>query len=140
MKTVYVDMDGVLADILGAIPAGYEGPVDEIDGLFEDLEPMPGAIEAFHKLAGKYDVYILSTAPWNNPNAWTDKLLWVKKYLGDVAKKKLILSHNKHLNAGEYLIDDRLKNGAEKFPGELIHFGTENYPNWDAVLDYLIKE
>ena len=140
MKTVYVDMDGVLADILGAIPAGYEGPVDEIDGLFEDLEPMPGAIEAFHKLAGKYDVYILSTAPWNNPNAWTDKLLWVKKYLGDVAKKKLILSHNKHLNAGEYLIDDRLKNGAEKFPGELIHFGTEAYPNWDAVLDYLIKE
>lgn len=140
MKTVYVDMDGVLADFVGAIPVGYEGPVDEIDGLFEDLEPMPGAIEAFHKLAEKYDVYILSTAPWNNPNAWTEKLLWVKKYLGDVAKKKLILSHNKHLNAGDYLIDDRLKNGAEKFPGELIHFGTENYPNWDAVLDYLIEE
>lgn len=140
MKTVYVDMDGVLADFVGAIPVGYEGPVDEIDGLFEDLEPMPGAIEAFHKLAEKYDVYILSTAPWNNPNAWTEKLLWVKKYLGDVAKKKLILSHNKHLNAGDYLIDDRLKNGAEKFPGELIHFGTENYPNWNAVLDYLIEE
>lgn len=140
MKTVYVDMDGVLADFLGAIPAGYDGPVDEIDGLFENLEPMPGAIEAFHKLAEKYDVYILSTAPWDNPGAWTDKLLWVKKYLGEVAKKRLILSHNKHLNAGEYLIDDRLKNGAEKFTGELIHFGTDNYPNWDAVLDYLIEE
>ena len=57
-----------------------------------------------------------------------------------MAKKKLILYHNKHLNAGDYLIEDSLKNGAEKFPGELIHFGTENYPNWDAVLAYLIEE
>ena len=30
----------------------------------------------------KYDVYILSSAPWKNPSAWSDKLEWVKKYLG----------------------------------------------------------
>ncbi|NCG08090.1 MAG: 2-C-methyl-D-erythritol 4-phosphate cytidylyltransferase, partial [Verrucomicrobia bacterium] len=60
----------------------------------------------------RFDSYILSTAPWGNPTAWSDKLEWVKKHLGEVAKKRLILSHNKQLNKGDYLIDDRSRNGA----------------------------
>ena len=141
-KIVYVDMDGVLADFSGAVEclegAGNEGPLDEVEGLFLDLDPLPGAIAAFHTLAEKYDVYILSTGPWNNPSAWSDKLFWVKKHLPELGTKRLILSHNKHLNAGDYLIDDRLKNGAEKFTGELLHFGTEKYPDWKSVLNYLM--
>ena len=38
---------------------------------------------------------------------------------------------------GDYLIDDRLRNGAEKFNGEHIHFGTEKFPDWNSVLKYL---
>jgi 5'(3')-deoxyribonucleotidase len=49
----------------------------------------------------------------------------------------LILSHNKHLNHGDYLIDDRDKNGADKFTGELILFGGEKFPHWDSVIEYL---
>ena len=86
-------------------------------------------------------MYILSTAPWDNPSAWTDKLLWVKKYLGTQAHKKLILSHNKHLNAGDFLIDDRIANGADRFRGEHIHFNSEDHPqfkDWNGVLDYIL--
>ena len=72
-----------------------------------------------------------------HPSALTDKLNWVKKYLGDAAYKRLILTHNKHLNIGDYLIDDRKKNGAGEFTGEHIHFGTEKFPDWKSVLDYL---
>ena len=36
-----------------------------------------------------------------------------------------------------FLIDDRLKNGAERFPGELIHFKTDLFPDWPSVMDYL---
>jgi 5'(3')-deoxyribonucleotidase len=66
---------------------------------------------------------------------------WVKRYLGPAAKKRLILSHNKNLNRGTYLIDDRPNNGAKEF-GEIegqtwIHFGTEQFPDWDAVLSFL---
>jgi 5'(3')-deoxyribonucleotidase len=63
---------------------------------------------------------------------------WVKKHLGRVAYKRLILSHNKHLNTGDYLIDDREKNGADKFDGELINFGSHEFPDWSAVIRYLL--
>ena len=83
---------------------------------------MPGAIDAFKELSQRFDTYILSTAPWENPSAWSDKLLWVKEHLGEIAYKRLILSHHKNLNRGDYLVDDRTKNWAEKFQGELVLF------------------
>ena len=48
--------------------------------------------------------------------------------------------HNKHLNEGHFLIDDRPhRNGAGDFKGELIHFGSDKFPNWDHVLGYLLN-
>jgi hypothetical protein len=38
---------------------------------------------------------------------------------------------------GDYLIDDRKANGAGEFRGTHIHFGTEEFPDWAAVLKYL---
>lgn len=145
MKTLYIDMDNVLVDFKSGIARltegqqeEYEGDLDEVPGIFSLMEPMPGAIEAFKQLADKYDTYILSTAPWENPSAWSDKLIWVKKYLGSPAYKRLILSHNKNLNAGDFLIDDRDANGADKFKGEHIWFGKERFPDWKAVCEYLL--
>ena len=65
----------------------YDGRLDEVPGIFSLMDPMPGAIEAVHRLAEKYDLFILSTAPWKNPSAWADKVSWVTKYLGDVLEK-----------------------------------------------------
>ena len=116
----------------------YQDDIDEVPGFFGDLRPIEGALEAFEKLSERYEVYILSTAPWGNPSAWIDKLRWVKRHLPEVGYKRLILSHNKHLNRGDYLIDDRKANGAGEFAGEHIHFGQEPYTDWEAVLKYLL--
>lgn len=147
MKTLFFDMDGVLADFESglervdeATKKQYEGRLDEIPGLFALMEPVPGAIEAVKTLAEHYDVFILSTAPWKNPSAWSDKVKWVNKYLGDVFYKRIILTHRKDLCMGDYLIDDRAKNGASEFRGEWIHFGSERFPDWKSVVDYLIPK
>jgi len=147
-KIIYFDMDGVLVDLAAKIaeyPADVvakfekDDMVDQMPALFLDPPPIKGAVDAFNKFVNsdKYDVYILSTAPWENPSAWMHKRLWVDKYLGDGAWKRLILSHNKHLNMGDYLVDDRTKNGAGDFTGELIQFGTDKFPDWDSVVQYL---
>ena len=97
MKILYVDMDNVLVDFAAAFPKvpdvilqEYEGRLDEVPGIFSLMDPMPGAIEAFSRLSKEYDTYILSTAPWENSSARSDKLKWVKKYLGKHVCKKLI--------------------------------------------------
>jgi 5'(3')-deoxyribonucleotidase len=145
-KILYFDMDNVIVNFQSGIDRletvdliNYEGRLDEVPGIFGLMDPIEGAIEAYHKLNEFYDCYILSTAPWENDSAWSDKAKWVKKHLGGVAHKRLILTHNKHLNKGDYLIDDRTKNGAGEFEGEHIHFLTEQFPDWNSVLNYLIK-
>ena len=147
MKRVFIDMDNVLVDFQSGldqvseeIKAEYAGRLDEIPGLFAKMKPMEGAIEAVHELQKYYDLYILSTAPWKNPSAWSDKVEWVTKYLDDVFHKKIIITHRKDLCQGDYLIDDRGKNGTSDFAGEWIHFGSEIFPNWNDVLDYLLPE
>lgn len=145
-QILYIDMDNVLVDFTSAFTQlseetleKFDSRLDEVPGIFSLMAPMKGAVEAFDKLSNKFDTYILSTSPWENPSAWTDKLIWVKKHLGPNAYKRLILSHHKNLNIGHYLIDDRLKNGADKFKGKHVHFGTSEFPDWASVLNYLIK-
>ena len=145
-KIVYVDMDGVLVHFESAfacVPdetlAEYAGREDEVLGIYGLMEPMPDAVESFQELAERFDVYVLSTAPWENPSAWSDKLEWVKRYLGDAAYKRLILSHHKDLNRGDFLIDNRTKRGAERFKGEFIQFGAKEYPDWPAVMRRMRK-
>jgi 5'(3')-deoxyribonucleotidase len=162
-KILYIDMDNVVVDFktgINRVPAdqmqqhiaiaGYDEhgepkDLDDIEGIFSLMDPMPGAIESVIELTQYFDTYLLSSSPWNNPSAWSDKVRWVHKHFGyekgTPLYKRLILSHHKNLNDGHFLIDDRLKNGAELFgqrPGsEHIHFGQDPFENWIKVLDHM---
>lgn len=145
VKRVYVDMDNVLVDFKSGLARVseevkrlYEGRYDEIPDIFSMMDPIPGAIEAMNKMYrdGRFELYILSTAPWRNPSAWSDKLLWVQKYLGEIFYKRIIITHCKNLLKGDYLIDDRGKNGTEQFEGVWIPFGTPEFPDWNSVINY----
>lgn len=142
---LFLDLDGVIADFMGAvvIHPNYNQTNDDIDKLdvFANLNPIPGSIESVTKLwnSGKYDMYIASTPPWDNIKAWTDKRIWVEKHL-PMFKKRLILTHHKDMLCGseeDIIIDDRLKNGVEKWKGVHIHFGTDGVETWENVLKKL---
>lgn len=134
---IYIDLDGVMVDYDAMKTETTEDQRRE-KGFFENLEPIDGAIDAFKTLQTYgYEVYVLSTAPWSNIHAWSEKRIWVEKHLGELAFKKLILSHNKGLLKGNYLIDDRTLNGVEDFEGQHIHFGSEKFLNWSKVIEYI---
>ena len=148
-KIVYVDMDNTIVDFKSGIKRltmsdtkEYKNRYDDHPYIFTLMDPIKDSIESIKKLDKQYDLYILSTAPWDNPNAWKQKRDWIGKYFGDKKKdvfyKKVILSHNKNLNKGDYLIDDRPNNGAEHFEGEWIKFGSNKYPDWKAVTKFLL--
>jgi 5'(3')-deoxyribonucleotidase len=149
-KVIWIDMDGVLVDFQGHVDAlleknpklkdHYLGCVDQIPGIFRDPPPINGAISAVKKLydSGEYELYIATAAPWGNPESATDKRYWIEKYFGDIFHKKMCITHLKHMLIGDYLIDDRLKNGADRFTGTLLQFGTDEYPDWDSIIKKLL--
>ncbi len=146
-KRVFVDMDNVLVDFQSGLDQQseetlkeYEGHPDDIPGIFTLMKPMPGAIAAVHALQPHYELFILSTAPWGNPSAWADKVKWVTEHLDDVFHKRVVITHRKDLCLGDYLIDDRGKHGTSEFAGEWINFGSEQFPDWQSVLDHLLPK
>ncbi|AEH01990.1 5'-nucleotidase [Lacinutrix sp. 5H-3-7-4] len=135
-KIILIDMDGVLVEL-------GDGPFSENKhkkGFFLNNKPIKGAVEAFKVLSKKYDCYIVTAPVWSNPNCWKEKRLWVEKHLGDDANKRLILTHNKNLVKGDYIIDDTKNYGVDKFEGKHIMFGNDLYPNWKKVLEYFIDK
>ena len=136
-KTIFVDMDGVVADFekaMGKHPLnGQDGFRPDLKLDFLQFEPMEGAIEGVDALQNMgHEVYFASTAPWSNPDAWKAKRLWVVKYFPSMYKR-LILTHRKDLLMGDYLIDDRTANGAGEFKGKLIKFNPDT-TNWKWIV------
>ena len=140
-KIVYVDIDGVLADFNLAAES-YPNckkksfRPDLIPGIFRNLEIIDGAKDGFDFLMENFETYILSSPSWDNYDSWTHKRLWVEEKLGRKTRKRLILSHNKSLLKGDYLIDDNPWNGAENFEGEWLQFGSSRFPNWKSVISF----
>lgn len=149
-KILYVDMDNVSVDFPHGIEClsdsdrlAFKDNYDECPDIFSLMRPIPDALESYRLLAENFDTYILSTAPWKNPSAWIHKLEWVQKYFGsgkdDPVYKRLILTHHKNLNRGNFLVDDRPNNGAVNFEGGWIQFGSEKFPDWKTVREYLMR-
>ncbi|WP_270321441.1 5' nucleotidase, NT5C type [Weissella confusa] len=153
---LFLDMDNVLVDtllILNAIDMGGETVVkpDQIPGIFRDLPPVPGAIDSVNKLRDYYELYILSTAPWQNASAWQDKLIWLQHHFGDDEKspfyKRVILAHDKSLSRTPeaILVDDRPYHGASgwddaKMDSQWVQYGYEPKMTWQTGLVELLIE
>jgi 5'(3')-deoxyribonucleotidase len=145
---LFLDMDNTLVDTLSVLNTADPVPFDvakpdQIPGIFRHLDPLPGAIEAVNTLAQHYDLWILSTAPWHNPSAWSDKLLWLSEHFGhDEASpfyKKVVLAHDKAVAKGHggILIDDRPYHGASPWDDETIgtmwvQYGYDSSLTWES--------
>jgi 5'(3')-deoxyribonucleotidase len=149
-------MDGVIADFDAAVK--YYDPTLETDDhspnydqrynrvneiceknprIFQELPIIRGSKLAIEELFPIYNIYFLSTPMWNVPESFMDKRLWLEQHFGEIAYKRLILTHNKGLNHGDFLVDDRTWNGVKDFKGHHIHFGTPEFPDWLITTDFL---
>jgi len=105
-------------------------------GFFENLVPIEGGIETvkYLKQSKDYEPYILTAPSEHNPLSYTEKRIWIEKYLGFDFVERLIICSNKSLLKGDVLIDDHISGkGQENFEGQLIHFGSEEFLNWNMV-------
>lgn len=144
-KTIYVDMDDVLFDFTGARKEALLKcpemvyPQSQLD-FFRKLKPLKGAVEGFNFLREHFDTAIATAPSIYNPLSYTEKALSIQDTFGFEVLNDLIEITKKDRLIGDYLIDDRTNtNGQDKFKGTLIHFGSEEFPDWDAVVTYFKK-
>jgi 5'-nucleotidase len=92
-------------------------------GFYSRLKPIPGARAALKgMLKAGHDVRIC-TSPWvSNPTCASDKLNWVADHYGSHWAARVIITTDKTLVHGDYLIDDK----------PLIK--GERTPDWEHVL------
>ena len=159
-KILYVDMDGTIANFdkrvleinpsiitLSSHEPNYEERSKMVEKvmkdnprIFLDLEPIEGSVEAIKRLWPHFDVLFLSTPCPFVVESFSDKMTWLYQHFGKDVENRLILSQRKELNLGDYLVDDRLANGAEFFLGEHIHFAHDKrFPTWVEVEGYLME-
>jgi 5'(3')-deoxyribonucleotidase len=138
MTTLYIDMDGVVADFNEFArqvlrPEKYNPTVAKWDKqewstlkdyphLYRNL-PKTAMADQLISLARQFrdqkgwDLYFLTAVPQKDdvPDAFYDKVCWVQDYYPDIAVRFGPHSYEKqkHCKPGDILVDDRISNCAE---------------------------
>ena len=139
MLTVFIDMDGVIANIhekIGYSVKHSEKPKEIMEiGFYETLNIMPGALKVIKWLLNskEIDLWIATKTPSDNYHAASEKVQWLHNHIPEL-KNRCFITPDKTLLKGDVLIDDDLK--WAKFDGEFIHFDYRN-PNqsWNRALE-----
>lgn len=148
---IYVDMDGVVADIMTEWLALYNrdwhdclGPEDiprwgihhlfkrecnvnvyqylAVPGLFARAPVIEGAVKALKELhEEQHDIYFATASPINSTTAFGEKCEWVDEHFPFIGGRKVIGIRDKHLLQGDILIEDYPEN-LKKFSGLRILF------------------
>lgn len=156
MKTLFVDMDEVMADTYGAHIEIYNRDYNEClsheacmgsevwhmvpenrqasvrnharnPGFFRELTPIIDSREVLKELNERYEVYIASAA-MQFPNSLEEKSEWLDEHFPFIPWQKRILCGHKHILKGDILIDDRSYN-LKSFDGRSILFTSPHNIN-----------
>ena len=144
MKTISVDMDGVLADVysqfikMHAAESGQTLLMEDLNGLaefdafkngpkhvraegfFQSAPVMPGSQEILKKLTDRYRIFIVSSAT-EFPKSLTEKQSWLNEHFPFITWQQMVFCGSKEIIKADIMIDDHFKN-LDHFDGETILF------------------
>lgn len=77
-------------------------------GLYRNLRPTPGAVEAVREMVEAGINVVFVTSPWNtNPTCASDKLAWIDEVFGEGWSDRAIITKDKTRVRGDFLFDDK---------------------------------
>lgn len=132
-------------------PEEYYSDIEAIynaEGFFASLEEIPGSVASVKEMKARgAEIFICTTAPKRNIYAPSEKREWIRKHLGPDWVDKFVLTHDKTLVIGDYLIDDRpeVKGAAQPTWEHIIYSQPYNFnvqglkrmtwDNWEKVFE-----
>ena len=146
MKTIAIDMDEVIADVMPKFHNLFErrfgyriaehellgkkiydvpGALEIRDSIFEkgffrDLPLIPGAKDGLEFLRKHYEIYLV-TAAMEFRNSFEDKYDWIAEHFPWISWRNIVFCGDKSIIATDYLLDDHAKN-LETFKGKPLLF------------------
>jgi 5'-nucleotidase len=130
-NVVLIDMDNTIADLEKWAAAGYslrygkELPIERLDFEFPpeidkelkvvlkqprfyyDMPPIEGAVEAILEMHKEgWDIFFCTSPLSDYEHCVPEKYAWIEKHFGREWTKKIIVTKDKTLVRGRYLIDD----------------------------------
>lgn len=151
MKTIAVDMDGVLADVYRQFidmhfqDTGEHLVAEAIRGLkereafpllekhvhtpgfFENAPLIPGAKEALQVIHERYKVFIVSAAT-EFPRSLQEKQAWLSRHFPFISWQRMVFCGSKEIIRTDIMIDDHFKN-LDAFEGETYLFTQPHNEN-----------
>ncbi|MEE6185805.1 Putative 5'(3')-deoxyribonucleotidase [Mycovorax composti] len=144
MKTIAVDMDGVLANCIQQFinyefaETGIKRPIAETigkreseafpngraylyqPGFFRTMPVIEDSREALYKLCQEYEVLIVSAAT-EFPQSLSEKQEWLNEHFPFISWKQMVFCGTKTMIKADIMIDDHFKN-LDPFKGRTILF------------------
>lgn len=97
--------------IVDEYPSNLKTKVKSIyhaEGFFSSLDPMPGAVKALREMERLGIDFRICTSPLHHyQNCLVEKYDWIERHFGFEVTKRMILTQDKTLIRGQYLIDDK---------------------------------
>jgi 5'-nucleotidase len=154
MKTLAIDMDGVLADVLAlfldldardfgrrktledieGVPElkAFERILDYLhrDGFFRGAPVVCDSQDVLYRLNQHYNVYIVSAAT-EYPKSLSEKQAWLNEHFPFITWQQMVFCGSKQIIRADLMVDDHLKN-LDFFPGETYLFHAPHNAKVDA--------
>ena len=133
MKTIAVDMDGVLANVFEQYLAldekhtGRRKSADEVKGIpemeafarakeyiltsgfFRNAPIIQDSRDVLYRLHQVYDVYVVSSA-MDYPRSLVEKYEWLQEHFPFISWQKMVFCGSKRIIRADIMIDDHTKN------------------------------
>lgn len=150
LSTVYIELDGPVADIAPALRRLPQRTVQkyrypgEIPGVYALTELTEGAVEALEALRRHYRVLIVTSDAWDQPRAASDRLRWLHTRIGHIAEGvapiRLVSTPDASLLRGAVLVRSaQAGNLSPGFDGRVLELGSAGCPDWAAVTAHLLE-
>lgn len=97
----------ILQDVFAGAVSVWAHQIAKEPGFYRYLPPLPGALDALSELAQGYPTYLCSSPDNQNSTCASDKLAWVRQYLGQEWLQRVHLVADKTFVRGAFLIDDK---------------------------------